>query len=254
VPVTIQFEGRVGDEVFSCADTFTGVGSTAAEVRLIDFRLYIHDVRLRRTDGTEVPVELEQDGLWQYQDLALLDFEDRSGGCANGTQEVNAAIRGTAPAGDYDGLSFKLGVPFALNHGDAASAPSPLNLTALFWNWNGGYKFLRADSVPVAGGAPFNLHLGSTGCVDDPNGGVSSCERPNVADVVLSGFDPRSAKVLVDYASVVADSDVSTNAGGPPGCMSGLTDPECSAIFGRLGIDIADGSVHPDQQALFRVE
>jgi hypothetical protein len=31
-------------------------------------------------------------------------------------------------------------VPFARNHGDAASAPAPLNHTALFWNWNAGYN------------------------------------------------------------------------------------------------------------------
>lgn len=43
-------------------------------------------------------------------------------------------------------------------------------------------------------------------------------------------------------------------AGGAPGCMSGETDPECAPIFKLLGIDIADGSVHPEAQKLFHME
>jgi uncharacterized repeat protein (TIGR04052 family) len=253
-PVTLRFEGRVGAEVFSCGSTFARVGASAAEVRISDFRLYIHDLRLHRTDGESVPVTLDQDGKWQLQDLVLLDFEDKSGSCANGTTETNAEIHGTAPPGQYDGLSFKLGVPFALNHGDAATAPSPLNLSGLFWNWNGGYKFLRVDSAPAAGGGAFNLHVGSTGCMADGSGAVTSCDRPNVAEIALTGFDPLSKKVLVDYAAVVSGSDVTTDAGGAPGCMSGATDPECAPIFERLGIELADGSTHPEMQTLFRVE
>lgn len=254
VPVTVAFEARVGDQVFSCAGTWVGLGTAATSVMISDFRLYIHDVRLRRADGTEVPVALDQDGLWQTQNLALLDFEDRTGSCANGTQDTNAKIRGTAPAGDYDGLSFKLGVPFDLNHGDVASAPSPLNLSGLFWSWNGGYKFFRVDSSPVAGGSAFNLHLGSTGCIGGGNGSIASCERPNVAGVVLAGFNPLTTKVLVDYGAVVAGSDLSVNAGGAPGCQSSLDDPDCAAVFERIGIDFSNGSLHPDQQVLFRAE
>jgi uncharacterized repeat protein (TIGR04052 family) len=162
-------------------------------------------------------------------------------------------IQAVVPAGEYDGISFKLGVPFELNHADAAVAPSPLNLSALFWSWNGGYKFLRVDSVPVGGGAPFNLHLGSTGCVP-AMGEVASCDRPNVAEIVLTGFNPAKNKIIIDYAAVVAASDLSSDMGGAPGCMSGATDPDCEAVFERLGISIKDGSVHPETQTLFHVE
>ncbi len=82
-----------------------------------------------------VVVALEQDGVWQHEDVALLDFENKAGACANGTVELNTSVRGTVPAGTRSsGLRFKLGVPFALNHANAATAPSPLNLTAMFWN------------------------------------------------------------------------------------------------------------------------
>jgi uncharacterized repeat protein (TIGR04052 family) len=253
VDVTITFEGRVGEKVFDCSQSYEALGTAATEVKLIDFRLYIHDVRLRKAGSSEeVPLTLEQDGLWQHESLALLDFEDKSGSCANGTADVNSAVRGKAPAGDYDGIAFKLGVPFELNHQDASVAPSPLNLSGLFWSWNGGYKFVRVDSAPTAGGDAFNLHLGSTGCAGD-NGDVTSCARPNVAEIVLSGFDAATSTIVVDYAAVVAASDLSKNTGAA-GCMSGETDPECGPIFERLGLDITDGSTHPEKQTLFRVE
>ncbi|XYH94347.1 MbnP family copper-binding protein [Sorangium sp. So ce1128] len=253
IPVELKFEGRVGDEVFSCEESYA-VGTSATEVTLNDFRLYIHDVRLHRADGEEVPVALEQDGLWQLQDVALLDFEDRSGSCANGTQETNSTVRGSVPAGEYDGLSFKLGVPFELNHGDASSADSPLNLSGLFWSWNAGYKFLRVDSVSEVDENPFLVHIGSVGCVSGTDGQVTACDRPNVAEVVFQGIDPLTTKVLVDYAALVLDNDVGGNAGGPPGCMSDPTDLDCAPLFTRLGIDITDGSARPEHQAFFRVE
>ncbi|WP_437596577.1 MbnP family copper-binding protein [Sorangium sp. So ce590] len=253
VAVELQFEGRVRDEVFSCSDTYA-VGTAATDVKLNDFRLYIHDVRLRRADGEEVPLSLEQDGLWQHENVVLLDFEDRSGSCANGTQETNGLVRGTVPAGEYDGLSFKLGVPFELNHGDASVAPSPLNLTGLFWSWQAGYKFLRIDSVSEVGAIPFIVHIGSTGCVAGEGGEVTACDRPNVAEIVIQDIDPLTTKVLVDYAALVSDTDVSGNAGGTPGCMSDATDPDCPPLFLHLGIDTADGSPRPEQQSFFRID
>ncbi|WP_437314134.1 MbnP family copper-binding protein [Sorangium sp. So ce385] len=253
IAVELTFEARVKDEVFSCSGTYA-VGAAATDVKLNDFRLYIHDVRLHRADGEKVPLTLEQDGKWQLENLVLLDFEDKSGSCANGTQETNGRVLGTVPAGDYDGLSFKLGVPFERNHGDASVAPSPLNLTGLFWSWNHGYKFLRIDSVSEQGENPFIIHVGSTGCVAGDGGEVTACDRPNVAEIVFEGIDPLATKVLVDYGALVADTDVSANAGGTPGCMSDATDPDCPPLFTHLGIDVTDGSPRPEQQSFFRIE
>ena len=145
-PVAIQFQPMVGDRPFSCGEQYL-LGSPEAMVTPTDFRLYVSDVMLIDADGNTVPVSLEQDNQWQYQNVALLDFEDRTGACANGTAEIRTQIVGTAPTGDYQGLRFTLGIPFELNHEDSTLAPSPLNLTALWWNWQFGYKFLRADFV-----------------------------------------------------------------------------------------------------------
>ena len=156
--VAINFEGWVGDKEFVCGKSYEGVGVSESTITPSDFRFYVSDVALIDGDGNAVPLELEQDGKWQYQNTALLDFEDGTNSCDNGTTEVNTTVVGTIPQGDYQSLQFTMGVPENLNHEDAAIAPSPLNLTSMWWNWQGGYKFLRVEleteqaisSVPVS--------------------------------------------------------------------------------------------------------
>lgn len=252
-PVEIAFEARVGGEAFSCKQPFSGLGTTGATARFLDFRLYVHDFRLM-TGEVETPLALDQDGVWQQENLALLDFEDKSGTCGNGTEDTNARVHGVAPAGVYDGLRFKVGVPFALNHADVTAAQSPLNLSGLFWNWQGGYKFMRVDTEVENRNGPFNFHLGSTLCDGDPTtGGVTQCDYPNVIEVSLTGFDPREQAIVVDYAALVAGVDLSTDSGMAPGCMSSPRDAECVSTFAALGLDIESGAQDPAAQHVFSV-
>ena len=143
--IAVDFEGWVGDEEFVCGESYEGIGVSESTITPSDFRFYVSDIALIDEDGNAVPLELEQDGKWQYQNTALLDFEDGTEACDNGTTEVNTTVVGTVPEGDYQGLQFTMGVPEDLNHEDAAIAPSPLNLTSMWWNWQGGYKFLRVE-------------------------------------------------------------------------------------------------------------
>ncbi len=263
--LTLRFAAKVGDAPFSCTSTFSGVGAGAGvTLEPLDFRFYVHDVRLVTADGDEVPVTLDQDGLWQSGGLALLDFEDKTGTCANGTAPTNTVIKGTYDA-DHDeisGVSFKVGVPFAQNHGDAAASPSPLNLSGLFWSWQGGYKFMRLDMKVqgsmggggVHGDGGLNLHLGSTGCtLDTATQSVGACSAGNRPAITLDGFDVATDTIVLDYAALVADVDLSMDMGGAPGCMSGQDDPECEAIFASLGLSLESGNAQAGQTA-FRLE
>lgn len=253
--VEIPFTAKVGAQPFDCGQTYDALGTSAATASITDFRFYVHDVALVDQAQNRVPVELDQDGVWQYENVALLDFEDKTGACSNGTTETRTIVRGVVPEGTYVGLSFKLGVPSALNHLDNASAPSPLNLTALFWAWTSGYKYLRVDSVATGGAGPFNLHLGATSCVGDPAMGEDvTCANPNVAQIELAPFDLATDVVVADYAAAVADADLLVDEGGAPGCMSGGMDPECADVFPALGLDLATGDPAPATLTFFRVE
>ncbi len=282
--IAIRFDARVGERDFACGESYSGLGLGGTEVTATDFRLYVSDVALIESSGEIVPLQLEQDGKWQYEHVALLDFEDRSGSCANGTVETRGQVTGTVPEGDYQGLQFTLGVPFDLNHDDATLAPSPLNLTSMWWNWQGGYKFLRIDLEPTMAmmnmkgesmsmeeseaaadhsthgdhsgshgehgeAGSFLIHLGSTGCqVPEGEQQLAECSNPNRAQITFEGFDPEQDIVIADLAALVAGNDLTSNQPEtPPGCMSGPEDQDCGDLFAHLGIEGED-------QNFFRVE
>jgi uncharacterized repeat protein (TIGR04052 family) len=251
--ITLSFEGLVGGEPARCGQSYAGIGTTDSELTLGDFRLFVHDIRVVNASGEEIPLSLEQDGVWQHEDLALLDFEDGDG-CESGTAETNTTVRGTIPGESPPlvGVRMRLGVPFELNHGDASTAPSPLSFTSMFWSWNGGYKFLRVDARTTGLPSGFLLHLGSTGCEGDGRGGVTSCTQENRAEIALDGFDPRTRTISIDLAELLSESDVDADLGGQPGCMSGWGDPDCEPIFHALGLPF-DGTPAPGPQRFFAI-
>lgn len=244
--VSLTFDARLGGEGAACGVTAAGVGSTSSEVELVDLRFYVHDVRLLDSAGGEHAVTLTDDGVWQSGGVALLDFEDASGRCSNGTSPVNAQVVGEVAPGEYTGVRFTLGVPFELNHADPAAAASPLNLTTLHWSWEGGYKFLRMDLSSAGMPEGWLMHLGSTGCEADADGVVTGCASPNLVEVELS-MDVDSQVAIFDGDALLAGVNVDADEGGAPGCMSGGTDPECAPILSALGLN-------GGQQSLFSVE
>ncbi|MEH7829948.1 MbnP family copper-binding protein [Gemmobacter denitrificans] len=246
-PVAITFAGEIAGKPFACTETYDGIGAKATAVTGIDYRLFVSGTALIRADGTAQPIALDQDGKWQLDDLALLDFEDGTGGCSNGTAEMNTTLRGTVPDGDYVGLSFTLAVPFDKNHNDPTLAAAPLNTTAMFWNWQGGYRFVRIDMVPVnkAADGPkgWFLHLGSTQCpaASKTEAPTAECKNPNHLPVSFASFDPAKNVVVIDPAAVVAEADMTVNAAETsPGCMSFPNDADCTTVMTKLGLPYGD--------------
>jgi uncharacterized repeat protein (TIGR04052 family) len=248
--VSLAFEGLVGAEPARCGGSYAGIGLTGTNLELADLRLYIHDVRVVKADGTEVQVELTQ-GEWQYQNLALLDFEDGTTACEMGTAPLNTEVHGFANgSGPFTGVRFVLGVPFDLNHDDASTAPAPLNFTSMFWGWNGGYKFLRIDGRTTGQPDGFTVHIGSTGCEGDGRGNIESCRQGNLVEVALD-MDPMEDTIAVDVAALLSENDMDNDAGGPETCMSGFDDPDCEPIFHAVGLPF-DGRDPAAPQRFFR--
>lgn len=253
--VTIRFAGAVNGEPLGCGRTYSGVGASKSDISPIDFRLYAHDIRLVDERGNEHRVELEQGTKWQIERLVLLDFEDASGGCTNGTPETNFEARGSVEAaGPWAGVRFVLGVPFNRNHTDPTRMPPPLNLTAMAWAWNAGRKFARLDFSSSGLERGYALHLGSTGCTPNETKVTvpTSCSAPNRAAVELPGFDPETDTVVADLGWLLRDSDLDANAPETAsGCMSSPLDPDCAPVFANLGLDFPGTAA--GTQRFFRV-
>ncbi len=255
ISTPLKFAAKVGTESFACNKTFM-VGSTNTVWTPKDFRFYVSNVRLLSADGGERPYTLKDDGVWQGEQVGLLDFEDAAAQCSNGgTSATNAQLSGEATGGAYTGVRFTLGLPFELNHRDATVAQAPFNSSALFWNWQGGYKFVRIDGNTTGLPNGHNVHLGSSGCINDPlmPDKVTSCAFPNRVEITLENFNLATQVVVEDYGALVKESNLDVNAAmSAPGCMSTNTDPDCATIFQNFGLPF--GSSDAGVQKFFRVE
>lgn len=255
-PITITFDARIGDKPAKCGESYAGVGTSNATIMLQDFRIYVSEVRLIAANGAEVPLQLTPDNQWQNDKVALLDFENATGNC-NGNAPMNSAVRGAAPAGNYTGVVFGIGVPFELNHKDPTLAGAPLNYSGLAWPWRVGYKFTTIDfdtankpaTAPVQqggmqgmGGMPasgFSIHLGSTDCgagspTTPPTAPCTNGNRPTYR---LTGVDITKQSIVLDLGALLAATDVTVNAPkSASGCMSFTDDDDCIAIMDRFGL------------------
>lgn len=258
--VEIAFEVVVNGQPARCGQPLGRLGQDATPAALRDARLYVQDVSLIAADGRREPVSLAVNG-WQNGVVALLDFEDGTGHCTVGTPATNRVVTGTVPAGRYTGLAFAVGVPQALNHTSTELEGAPLDIAGMGWSWQAGRKFARLEVDPEGGvakpdgsrSASWFVHLGSTGCSGNPvTGETVSCLRPNRLPVVMDRFDTATQRVVLDLGALLRDSRIAEDKGGAVGCMSNPADPECKAVFGRLGLSLSDGlPVMPGQSSVF---
>jgi len=253
IPVTIQVAGKVGAQAFRCGEVYAGIGRSRADVITRDFRFYLHGIRLVRSDGSEVPLALDQDGRWQHEGTVLIDLEDGEEGCDAGDPETNTAVEGTVPEGTYTGLRFVLGVPLELNHVEADVAPPPLDVEPMFRSREEGHLHLRIDGTSSGLPDGWQVHLRSSGCSVDAMGNVTSCAHGNRPQTFLDGFNPNDDVLVADMARLLDGADMNANAmDTPPGCTSTPDDGDCAPIFNNLGLSFA-GSV-PGPQRFFRME
>lgn len=266
-PVEIKFAAQVNGQAFSCGQSYKDVGTTKSTITPSDFRFFVSEVELIDAQGRAIPVVLTQDKTWQLENVALLDFENGSGPCRNGTVPTNTTVRGMIPSGKYTGLRFTLGVPFKLNHVDPTTASAPLSSTAMFWTWQGGYKFLKVDMASTGATAPhghgaaqgaghgggsasgFSVHLGSTMCASpSKTASPTACANPNRLTVSFAQFDPNKQTVVADIGAVLAGANVDVNAAGTsPGCMSFLKDADCPPVMTALGLPYETHAAGPQR-------
>jgi uncharacterized repeat protein (TIGR04052 family) len=259
-PVAINFALQADGKQVGCGAPLVNLGSGHIDAKLHDARFYVSDVKLIDKKGERAPIALAQND-WQYADLALLDFKDARGGnspCSQSNPAKNTVLTGSVPSGAYVGLEFTVGVPVesrvdgktvALNHSSYETAPAPLDIATMAWNWQGGRKFLLIEVDPPAAvvksdgskARTWMVHLGSNSCKGNPaTGEIVACAHQNRFVVTLDHFDPKTQQVNLDLTTLFKDSDIAVDKGGAVGCMTGLDDPECPAIFKAMGLNLTD--------------
>lgn len=269
--IKLKFKALANSQEIECGKTYENIGVSKSKVSIADFRLYISNVMLIDDKGQEVPLKLEQDKKWQNGNIALLDFENKSGDCSSGTTDINKEIKGTIAKGNYKSLKFTLGLPFEQNHQDATKADSPLNLSSMFWTWNMGYRFTKIDLKTDATSKDYYIHLGSTGCMSSEMSKMSTkdegshshmsmgadkapsmCKNPNRPEIKLDNFDIEKNTVVADLSALLESTDLNPVTHS---CMINPAGEGCQNVAGLMnnfGLKFADSE--SKGQKFFRVE
>ena len=140
----IPFVASVNELPLNCGTEYDGVGIARSTIEVRDFRFYLYDVHLINAEGESVSLRLDEGNGFQLRypkadgtqgGLALIDFTDTASEiCADrGTAEINTLISGIAQEGDYQKITFTLGVPSELNHVNSAVSQAPLNTYGMQW-------------------------------------------------------------------------------------------------------------------------
>ncbi len=244
--VSLTFAATVAGAPLACGQSYTGIGSSGSSMQIGDLRVYISHVRLHGADG-DVDATVDDEAPWQAKGVALLDFEDGTGKCSPGTADTRTVVNVHAPEGTYDGVTFDVGVPDDVDHADASKAPSPLNLSSLYWGWAAGYRFFKLDIYSDGQPEGWYCHVGSAGCDVGAGGVVQGCDHPNRPTISLSDWSPDKA-VTIDVGALLSGADIDNNtADTAPGCMSEPTDPDCESLFHSVGLPFAAGEEAPAQ-------
>ncbi len=129
-------------------------------------------------------------------------------------------------------VKFTVGVPFDVNHLNPVSQQSPLNLPSMFWVWQTGHKFIRAEFASVDD--QWIFHLGSSGCkaasvMRPPK---QKCLYPNTFEFELP-VDELDSKALIlnfNLAHLLHNVEMSSKAN----CQSERDNESCLQLFNNL--------------------
>lgn len=224
--------------------------ASAANVNVRQLQFYVHAIELIDARGVAHPFRLSAASPWQSERVALIDLASDAG-----TQR-RAAIQGTFDAGkpqSYSAVRFTVGVPFDLNHANPLTAAPPLDRGEMFWNWQSGHKFLRADLV--ADGREWSFHLGSTGCSSASalRPPAAPCAQANEVRVELKG-DPLRQTIRLRLEPLLAAARTTNYAI----CTGNYAhDPACGLAYASTGLNAQSGTCsdeHCTGQRLWALE
>lgn len=230
--VNLNFEALANGQALVTGSNITADSRT---VQFRDFRMYISEVKLVRTDGSTADVSLSTDNLWQSNGVALVDLETTQ------TSETNTKVYGTVASGSYTAVQFTVGVPETLNHLDRTNQTSPLNNGAMYWSWTGGYKHAKIEFTYDAGNsnAWSSLHLGSTNCNGAPNYG--NCLKKYRASIRLTGSITPNNQTITFSVDELIKGHLGDAAGRS--CMPAGGGSDCNPLIRGFGLNETSGAV-----------
>ncbi|RYG42260.1 MAG: hypothetical protein EOO01_23430 [Chitinophagaceae bacterium] len=161
VPVSVEFDNIVGGQnLFLNTVNYTNNAGEQFNISLLQY--FISNIQLRKTDGTTYTVNPDSSYFLIKENDPTTRF-----------------ARFKAPAGDYNQLSFVVGVDSLRSTMDVSKRtgvldPSGGHDDGMYWGWNSGYIFFKMEGISPAapldpsGQRKFRYHIGGFGGFSAP--------------------------------------------------------------------------------------
>jgi uncharacterized repeat protein (TIGR04052 family) len=245
LPTKITFQAVYKNTAINCASTFSDVhelkSSEPQKWQYQQLQFFIHGVEVNTSKNGWQPWLMTTNAN-QADNVALLgEICDRKNGKGYWQLELIPLDESVV----VTDIRFTLGVPFALNHLNPLTQPSPLNEASMFWGWQGGHKFMRAELVSQ--NDDWLFHLGSTGCkaLSPVRAPKNECLYPNRVSVSLP-FTLENSTIEFDLALLVRDVGLARKNS----CQSAADEESCKMLFENLGL----GANSSNESLLFKTK
>lgn len=140
----IEFDAVVEGAQLDFNSTYTN--ANGEQLKVSKFQYYVSNFKLTKTDGTVYTYP--QDSSY----FAIVSPTDETITLKN------------VPAGDYNKVTFTIGVDSARSVADISKRTGvldPTNAKAMYWSWNSGYIFVKLEGT--SGATNFYRHIGLYG-------------------------------------------------------------------------------------------
>jgi uncharacterized repeat protein (TIGR04052 family) len=245
LPTKISFQAVYKNTAINCVSTFSDVhelkSSEPQKWQYQQLQFFIHGVEVNTRKNGWQPW-LMTTNVNQADNVALLgEICDRKNGKGYWQLELIPLDESVV----VTDIRFTLGVPFTLNHLNPLTQPSPLNEASMFWGWQGGHKFMRAELVSQ--NDDWLFHLGSTGCkaLSPVRAPKNECLYPNRVSVSLP-FTLENSTIEFDLALLVRDVGLARKNS----CQSAADEEGCKMLFKNLGL----GANNSNESLLFKTK
>ncbi|MGZ8509628.1 MAG: MbnP family protein [Chitinophagaceae bacterium] len=226
--LTIRFDNSIGrqDLILNTANYVNAAGESFSISQL---QYFVSNIKLGRVDGTEFTVP--QDSSY------FLVQENRP---------TTKAINLTIPAGDYNRVSFVLGVDSIRNTMNISKRTGVLDPASsmdngMYWGWNSGYIFFKMEGTSQAAPADptgqhkFRYHIGGFGGYSAPtinNIKTISLDLAPGGTVELQKGKKATIRIRADLLKVFAGS-TNLSIAAHPGVM-----------FSEYSVNVANNYSH----------
>lgn len=154
--VSVEFENTFGGNPLEFGKQY--VNAQSEKFTVTTFNYFISNIKLRKTDGTEFTVP-----------------QDSSYFLVKGDEANTHILKlSNVPGGDYNGITFTIGVDSLRNTLDVSRRTGALDMgkaaSGMYWRWNSGYIFLmmegKSEAAPDSLLNQFYYHIGGFGGYD----------------------------------------------------------------------------------------